>query len=124
MLLKDKVAVVYGASGPIGGTAARAFAREGARVFIAGRDAAPLGKLAEDIRAAGGTAESAVVDAREGAAVDAFVDGVAAQAGRIDVSFNAIGYGDVQKPLVTPPLRERGGFSLCRCGFATDQPGP
>ncbi|MFI6014167.1 SDR family NAD(P)-dependent oxidoreductase [Streptomyces sp. NPDC051243] len=100
MLLEDKVAVVYGASGPIGGAAARAFAREGARVFLAGRDAAPLDKPAEDIRAAGGTAESAVVDAREGAAVDAFVDGVAAQAGRIDISFNAIGYGDVQKPLM------------------------
>ncbi|MFB7225117.1 hypothetical protein [Streptomyces sp. NPDC056227] len=25
---------------------------------------------------------------------------------------------------VTPPPRERGGFSLCRLGFATDQPGP
>ncbi|MFF0730960.1 SDR family NAD(P)-dependent oxidoreductase [Streptomyces chartreusis] len=100
MLLKDKVAVVYGAGGSIGGAAARAFAREGARVFLAGRTAAPLDKVAEEIRAAGGDAETAVVDAEDDAAVDAFVDGVAARAGRIDVSFNAIGYGDVQKPLM------------------------
>ncbi|WCD94486.1 SDR family oxidoreductase [Streptomyces sp. HUAS 31] len=100
MLLRDKVAVVYGAGGSIGGAAARAFAREGARVFLAGRTAAPLDKVAEEIRAAGGEAETAVVDAGDEAAVDAFVDGVAARAGRIDVSFNAIGYGDVQKPLM------------------------
>ncbi|MFH8693978.1 SDR family NAD(P)-dependent oxidoreductase [Streptomyces chartreusis] len=100
MLLKDKVAVVYGAGGSIGGAAARAFAREGARVFLAGRTAAPLDKVAEEIRAAGGDAETAVVDAEDEAAVDAFVDGVAARAGLIDVSFNAIGYGDVQKPLM------------------------
>ncbi len=100
MLLKDKVAVVYGAGGSIGGAAARAFAREGARVFLAGRSAAPLDKVAEEIRAAGGDAETAVVDAEDEAAVDAFVDDVAARAGRIDVSFNAIGYGDVQKPLM------------------------
>jgi 3-oxoacyl-[acyl-carrier protein] reductase len=100
MLLKDKVAVVYGAGGSIGGAAARAFAGEGARVFLAGRTAAPLERLAGDIRAAGGTAETAVVDALDEAAVNAFVDDVAARAGRIDVSFNAIGYGDVQRPLM------------------------
>ncbi|MFG2555931.1 SDR family NAD(P)-dependent oxidoreductase [Streptomyces sp. NPDC048581] len=100
MLLKDKVAVMYGAGGSIGGAAARAFAREGARVFLAGRTTASLDKLAEGIRAVGGTAETAVVDAREEAAIDAFVDDIAARTGRIDISFNAIGYGDVQKPLM------------------------
>ncbi|MCF1592117.1 SDR family NAD(P)-dependent oxidoreductase [Streptomyces muensis] len=100
MLLQDKVAVVYGAGGAIGGAAARAFAGEGARVFLAGRTAAPLDELAEDVRAAGGAAETAVVDALDEAAVDAFVDEVVARAGRVDVSFNAIGYGDVQQPLM------------------------
>jgi NAD(P)-dependent dehydrogenase (short-subunit alcohol dehydrogenase family) len=33
MMLKDKVAVIYGAAGAVGSTAAQAFAREGARVF-------------------------------------------------------------------------------------------
>ncbi|NGO49345.1 SDR family NAD(P)-dependent oxidoreductase [Streptomyces ureilyticus] len=100
MLLKEKVAVVYGAGGSIGGAAARAFAREGARVFLAGRTAASLEAVAVDIRSAGDTAETAVVDALDEAAVDGFVDGVAGRTGRIDVSFNAIGVGDVQQPLM------------------------
>ena len=33
MLLQDKVAVIYGAAGAIGGAVARAFAREGATLF-------------------------------------------------------------------------------------------
>jgi NAD(P)-dependent dehydrogenase (short-subunit alcohol dehydrogenase family) len=37
MMLEDKVAVIYGAAGAIGSTAAHAFAREGARVFLTGR---------------------------------------------------------------------------------------
>jgi 3-oxoacyl-[acyl-carrier protein] reductase len=36
MLLKDKVAVIYGGGGAIGGAAARVFAREGATVFLVG----------------------------------------------------------------------------------------
>jgi NAD(P)-dependent dehydrogenase (short-subunit alcohol dehydrogenase family) len=42
MLLKNKVAVVYGAGGGIGGAVARAFAEEGARVFLTGRRLAPV----------------------------------------------------------------------------------
>src|SRR4029078_12882607 len=47
----------------------------------------------------GGSAEMAVVDALDEKAVDAYVDGVAKQAGHIDISVNVIGLGDVQKPL-------------------------
>ncbi len=99
MLLQGKVAVIYGA-GPIGGAVARAFAGEGARVYLAGRTQAKLDAVADAIRAAGGFAETAVVDALDERAVIAFVDGAAAQAGRIDISFNAIGLGDVQAPLL------------------------
>jgi 3-oxoacyl-[acyl-carrier protein] reductase len=98
MLLEDRVAVVYGA-GPIGGAAARGFAREGARVFIANRTKAKADVLAAEIRAAGGQADSAELDALDEAAVDAFVDDLVAQAGRIDISCNLIGYGDVHQPL-------------------------
>ena len=99
MLLENKVAVVYGGSGAIGGAVARAFAREGARVFLAGRTAEKLDRVAGEIRAAGGAAETAVVDALDEQAVQAFVDGVVAQAGSVDISFNAISYADVQQPL-------------------------
>lgn len=55
MLLESKVAVIYGAGGPIGGAVARAFAREGARVFLAGRTKAKLDKVADEIRSHGGS---------------------------------------------------------------------
>ena len=100
MLLENKVAVIFGASGPIGGAVARAFAREGARVFLSGRTLEKLERVASDIRANGGAAEVAVVDALDEQAVDAYVDTLVAQTGVIDISFNLIGYGDVQKPLL------------------------
>ena len=52
MLLENKNAVIYGASGSIGGAVARAFAREGARVFLGGRTLATLDEVAEEIRSA------------------------------------------------------------------------
>ncbi len=66
MLLENKVAVIYGAGGPIGAAVASAFAREGARVFLAGRTKAKLDRVAGAIRSQGGLAEAAVVDALEG----------------------------------------------------------
>ena len=99
MLLDQKVAVIYGAGGSIGGAVARAFAREGARVFLAGRTKAKLDPLAATIRAEGGLADTAIVNALDQRQVDDYVDRVAEQAGAIDISFNLIGLGDVQKPL-------------------------
>ena len=99
MLLENKVAVVYGAGGAIGGAVARAFAREGARVYLAGRTQAKLDTVADEIRSNGGAADTAVVDALDERTVDAYVDAVVEQAGYIDVSFNLISYGDVQEPL-------------------------
>ena len=90
MLLEGKNAVVYGGAGAIGGAAARAFAREGARVFLAGRTLAKLDAVAEEIRAAGGAADTAEVDALDQREVDEHADAVAAEAGAIDVSFNVI----------------------------------
>src|SRR5260370_38808100 len=53
-MLKHKVAVIYGAGGGIGGAIARAFAGEGARVFLTRRHLAPVEAVAKDIAAAGG----------------------------------------------------------------------
>lgn len=92
MLLTDKTAIVYGAGGSLGGAVARAFAREGARVHLAGRTQAPLDAVAKDIEAAGGQAEAAVVDALDEAAVEAH----ASRVGDIDISFNLVTRGDVQ----------------------------
>jgi 3-oxoacyl-[acyl-carrier protein] reductase len=99
MLLENKVAVIYGAGGPIGGAVARAFAREGARVLLAGRTRSKLDRVADEIRSNGGAADTAAVDALDERAVDEFVDAVVEQAGSIDISFNLISLGDVQAPL-------------------------
>jgi NADP-dependent 3-hydroxy acid dehydrogenase YdfG len=108
MLLEKKNAVIYGAGGGIGGGVARTFAREGARVFLTGRRLAPLQALAEDIRAAGGSAEVAEVDATDERAVGEHAAAVVADGGSIDVSFNLISCGDVQRtPLDV--LRVEGG---------------
>jgi NAD(P)-dependent dehydrogenase (short-subunit alcohol dehydrogenase family) len=96
MLLDGKVAVIYGAGGSIGGAAARAFAREGARLFLTGRTLAKVEGLAEAIRASGGQAEAAAVDALDERAIEHHLDGVIARAGRVDISFNVITHGDVQ----------------------------
>jgi 3-oxoacyl-[acyl-carrier protein] reductase len=100
MLLEKNVAVIYGAGGSIGGAVARAFAREGARLFLASRTKAKLDKVADEIRSNGGMADTALVDALDEQAVDEFVHAVVEQAGHIDISFNLISYGDVQKPLM------------------------
>jgi NAD(P)-dependent dehydrogenase (short-subunit alcohol dehydrogenase family) len=99
VLLENKVAVIYGAGGPIGGAVARAYAREGARVFLAGRTKSKLDMVADQIRSTGGLAQTALLDALDEREVDAYVDAVAEQVGSIDISFNVIGYGDVQEPL-------------------------
>jgi 3-oxoacyl-[acyl-carrier protein] reductase len=92
VLLESKNAVIYGGGGSIGGAVARAFAREGARVFLAGRTEAKLAQVANDIRQAGGEAETAVVDALDEDAVDRHADAVVAKAGSIDISFNLIAH--------------------------------
>jgi 3-oxoacyl-[acyl-carrier protein] reductase len=100
MLLENKRAVIYGGGGSVGGAVARAFAREGAHVFLAGRTLATLEEVAEEIRSAGGVAETAEVDALDEEAVEKHADAVAGKAGGIDILFNAIGVQDVQgKPL-------------------------
>ena len=122
MLLESKNAIVYGAAGAIGGAVARAFARDGARVFLAGRTLATLEEVAADIGAHGGMAEVAQVDAMDKSAVDAHADRVAATAGRIDVSFNAVAVRALQGvPLTEMSVEDFLGpiTGLCRTNFLT-----
>src|SRR5690349_16570923 len=100
MLLENKVATIYGAGGSIGSAVARAFAREGATVFLAGRTQASLDKVANEIQSNSGAAQAAILDALDEQAVNKYVDEIVKQAGQIDISFNLISIGDVQKPLM------------------------
>ncbi|HZR39448.1 MAG TPA: SDR family NAD(P)-dependent oxidoreductase, partial [Ktedonobacteraceae bacterium] len=90
MLLTNKNAVIYGAGGAIGGAIARAFAREGARVFLTGHSLTSVDAVASDILAAGGVAETAQVDALDEQAVEEHLSAVVEKAGAIDISVNAI----------------------------------
>jgi NAD(P)-dependent dehydrogenase (short-subunit alcohol dehydrogenase family) len=110
-MLKDKVAVIYGAGGAIGGAVARAFAREGAKLFLTGRHLAPVEAVAKEVVSASGSAEAAEVDALEEQAVDRHLRSVIDKAGRVDISFNAIGIPNPQSrvPLVELDLEQ---FSL------------
>ncbi len=84
MLLENKNAIIYGEGGAIGGAVARAFAREGAKVFLAGRTRAKLDAVAKEISAAGGAAEIAQVDALDEQAVEKHAAAVAEKAGGIN----------------------------------------
>jgi NAD(P)-dependent dehydrogenase (short-subunit alcohol dehydrogenase family) len=94
MILKDKVAVIYGGGGSIGSAVARSFAREGARLFLTGRLLAGVEAIANEIVSAGGSADAGEVDALDERAVDKHLQSVINKAGRVDVSFNAVGIPD------------------------------
>src|SRR3954462_13478013 len=124
MLLEGRNAVIYGGGGTIGSAVAHAFAREGARVHLAGRTADKLEAVAEQIRSGAGAAETEVVDALDEQAVDSHADAVASNFGSLDVSFNLISHGDVQgRPLAQMTLAdfERPVVTAVRTMFITSR---
>lgn len=124
MLLRNRNAVIYGGGGAIGSAVARAFAREGARVHLAGRTRGSLDEAAESVRAAGGLADTDQVDALDEAAVDRFTDAVVERAGSLDISFSLISFGEVQGiPLTEISLAdfERPVHNAVRAMFLTSR---
>ena len=89
-MLKDKIAVIFGAGGDVGGAVARAFAREGARLFLSGRTLRKVEAVVADVTSRGGVAEAAQVDALDEQAVDKYMGAVVEKAGTIDISNCAI----------------------------------
>jgi NAD(P)-dependent dehydrogenase (short-subunit alcohol dehydrogenase family) len=96
VLLDGRNAVIYGGGGSIGGAVARAFAREGATVHLAGRTQAKLDAVADAIRGAGGHAETVQLDALDERAVGEHADSVASDHGSLDISMCLINQQDVQ----------------------------
>ena len=107
MLLKDRTAIVYGGSGAVGGAVAKAFAREGARVFIAARRLGPLEAVAKEIRAVGGNVEIAPVDALDRDAIEAHLAAIATKEAPVKLMFNAIDWGGSQGQVLTEMAFER-----------------
>lgn len=100
MFLKNKIAIVFGATGGIGSSASRSLAREGAHVFLVARGQEKLDKLAGEIKRAGGIAETRSMDVLDETAMMQFAKEVADKTGRIDIAFNVIDIADVQGSLL------------------------
>lgn len=96
MLLKGRTAIVYGASGAVGGAVARAFAREGAMVVLSARRYEPLDGVSMDINSRDGLAEVIPVDATDPRAVNRHLNEVTDHFGPVTLMFNAISWDDVQ----------------------------
>ena len=102
--LKDKVAVVFAASGEIAGAVARSFSQHGATVYVTARNLDAIKALALEIKTDGGKAEAARVDALNEAEIDDFLKRVALDNSRLDIVFNGIGVGYSEmggRPLTT-----------------------
>jgi len=90
-MLHHKVAVIYGAGGAIGSAVARAFASEGATLFLTGRNLTSVEVVAKGIAALGGSANAAEVDALDEDAIENHLKSVIADAGRVDIAVHAVG---------------------------------
>jgi 3-oxoacyl-[acyl-carrier protein] reductase len=89
--LNGRVALITGASRGIGRAIALALGRRGATIIAADIRADGVSTLAQDIVAAGGRAESAVLDITDGAAVEEQVASVLARHSRLDILVNNAG---------------------------------
>ena len=96
MLLQHKTAVVYGAGGSLGGAVAKALAGAGAKVFLTGHRLPSVQKIANEIIAAHGTVEVDEVNGFDEHAITAHLERVVQKAGKVDISFNAVGVDVVQ----------------------------
>ncbi|KYF76412.1 short-chain dehydrogenase [Sorangium cellulosum] len=93
MRLKDKIALITGASRGIGRASALALGREGAVVVGVARTAADLGALERELRAAGGRGLMIEADVTRAASVAACVERAIRELGRIDILVNNAGIG-------------------------------
>lgn len=104
--LKDKIAIVTGASSGIGRATAKLFASEGAALVVAARSARPLDELVAEIVAAGGRATACVGDVRDEGFAKSMVDAARDTYGGLDIAFNNAGALGQMAP--TPEVTREG----------------
>lgn len=89
--LKDKVAVIFAASGEIAGAVARSFSEHGTKLYITARNYDAVKSLAKKLNESGGNVEAAQVDALNEKETDSFLKKVVVDNGKLDIVFNGIG---------------------------------
>jgi len=89
--LKDKVTVITGPAKGMGRAVTLAFAQEGARLVLAGRDVAAIEPVAAEARALGVAAIVVPCDLTDSAQTQALARAALAEFGRIDVLVNVAG---------------------------------
>lgn len=89
--LQGKIAAIFGAGGEVGAAVANEFAAQGAHLFLSGRTRSRVQNVADAIRGNGWTAAVAELNALDDDAVTSYIDRVVAEAGRLDIVFNAVG---------------------------------
>lgn len=90
--LKGRVAIITGPAKGMGATISKAFAEEGCRLVLIGRDTGAIEPVADEIRKAGGEAVIAPCDITDAAACDAAAEAARkAYGGRIDILVNVAG---------------------------------
>lgn len=136
-MLKNKVAIITGASSGIGRASALLFAKHGAKLVLNARRQAGLDELLKEIKAMGGQAIAVAGDVQDDALAQQLVEAAQQQFGGLDIAFNNAGtigrmaavdelsLQDWQHTLHTnlnsaflaakyqlPAMRQRGGGSL------------
>lgn len=89
--LKGKVAAVFAANGAIASEVAKSLAKQGATVYLSGRNDAALKALALEIENSGGAAYTALVDALNEDQINGQFQHIVKREGKIDIVFNGIG---------------------------------
>ncbi|RYY57513.1 MAG: SDR family oxidoreductase [Chitinophagaceae bacterium] len=106
-MLKGKNAVIYGVSDSLGGAVAKAFAEQGATVYVTNHRIEPAEKIAKEIKAAGGVAIVAQVDALDHKAVNDHLAELTSKGNTVDISFNLIDNKSTQNiPLAEMELED------------------
>ncbi len=104
--LKNKVAIITGASSGFGAEAAKLFAKEGCKVVLSARRMDRLEDLAKEIRAAGAEALPVTMDVSQPEQIENMVQSALKNYGRIDILFNNAGFGRLDWLEVLDPVKD------------------
>lgn len=123
--LKDKIALVTGASRGIGEAIAKLLAQQGAHVIVSSRKAEACEKVVAEIKAAGGSAETIACHIGEMAQIETLFQAISSKHGRLDIlvnnaaanpHFGPITETDVGAFQKTVDVNIRGYFFMSSCG--------